>query len=132
MWTGAGTTATVAHTTHGLATNDNVIIRGVVEDVYNGAYQIIVTGPSEYTYTTNEAISSSPATGSPTSTFAFINGTTDNSGYISDTRPVAITQLIAGKVRMSSESPFYQQGSITGEVDNITGFSTTIQLVRDE
>lgn len=130
--TGTSTTATINHTAHGFSTDDNVIIKGANEDVYNGVYQITVNDANEYEYTTNETISVTPATGSLTSTFAYINGTTDTNGYIIDSRSISAAQPISGRVRMSSASPFYQQGSITGEVNNTTGFSTTIQLAGDE
>ena len=130
--TGSGTTATVTHTSHGLTSGDYVIIRGANEDVYNGVYSITVTGTNTYTYTTNETINTSPATGTTTSTFAFISGTTDINGQISDTRVVNNNQPITGWVRKSSSSPYYVQGVITGTVDNQNGFSTTIQLARDE
>jgi len=130
--TGSGTTATVDHTGHGLATNDNVVIRGANEDVYNGAYQITVSDVDTYTYTTNETIGTTPATGTITSTFAFINTTTDGSGYASDSRVVGDDQPIIGWVRKSSSSPYFQQGDIVGSVDSVDGVNFTIQMSRDE
>lgn len=130
--TGTGTTATVTHTSHGLKTGDSVIINGANEDVYNGAHIITVTGVNTYTYTTVSTISSSPATGTITSTFAFINGLTNASGVISDTRSLSSNQPIIGRVRKASSSPYYQQGSIAGTVTTANGFSTTVQLIRDE
>ena len=130
--TGSGTTATVTHTSHGLATGDYVIIRGANEDQYNGVYQITVTGANTYTYTTSETITASPATGAITATFAFISGLTNINGVISDTRQVGTDQPIAGRVRKSSVSSYYQQGLITGTISSVAGYSTIIQLVRDE
>jgi len=129
----SGTTATVAHVGHGMKTGDNVIIKGADQDVYNGAYQITVTGVDEYTYTTNEAIDASPATGTLiTSTFAFINGTTNSSGVISDTRTLSSSQSVLGWVRKSSSQPYYQQGAISGSIDSVNGLGVTVQLVSDE
>ena len=131
--TGSGTTATVAHTTHGLATNDNVVIRGANEDVYNGAYQITVTGVSAYTYTTNETIGTSPATGTITSTFAVINDITSATGVLTDSRTYASgDQLITGKVRKASATPLYRQQPINETIDSADGLSITVQLISDE
>ena len=130
--TGTGTTATVTHNSHGLATGDYVIIEGANEDEYNGVYQITVTGANTYTYTTNETITASPATGTITATFAFISGLTNVNGVISDTRQVGADQPIAGRVRKATVQPYYQQGRLTGTVSSTAGYSTIIQLVRDE
>jgi hypothetical protein len=129
--TGSGTTATVSHTAHGMATGDNVIIAGVNEDVYNGAYTVTVTGANSYTYTTNETIGSSPATGTPISTFAIINEATDGSGIANDSRPFSVDQPMAGWVRQGTTAPYYIGQSFSDTIDSVIGFSVTIQLVRD-
>jgi hypothetical protein len=85
-----------------------------------------------YTYTTNETIGTSPATGTITSTFAFINTTTDGNGQASDSRVVSLDQPIVGWARMSSGSPYYKQGTVSDTVSSTSGFSATIQLVPDE
>ena len=131
--TGSGTTATVIHNSHGLATGDNVIIQGANEDVYNGAFTITKIDTNSYSYTTNYTITSSPATGTITATFAFINASTDGSGIASDEdRLVNSNQPITGWVRSGTSSPYYQQGSITGIVSSSNGFSTTVLLAKDE
>lgn len=130
--TGSGTTATVTHTSHGLSTGDNIIISGVTnDDAYNGAFQITVTGTNTYTYDTTYTISSSPATGTPVATFAFLNGLTNSSGVVSDNRVVASDQPIAGRVRKSSSSPYYEQGTVTGTVDSTDGFSAIVLLAEN-
>lgn len=129
---GSGTTATVTHNSHGLSTDDYIIIAGANEDVYNGVYAITVSDENTYTYTTNETIGSSPATGTVTATFAFIATTTDEYGEVQDQRVVSVDQSISGWARKSSSSPYYQQGAISGTVDNASGFSATILLARDE
>ena len=55
-----------------MATNDWIWIKGVEnDDVYNGAFQITYVNANSYTYTTNDTITSSPATGgSITATFS--------------------------------------------------------------
>ena len=130
--TGSGTTATVSHTGHGLSTGDSVIINGANEDVYNGAYSVTVTDANTYTYTTSETISTSPATGTITSTMAILNDTTDANGQIKDTRSWNNDQPVSGRVRKSSASPYYIQGVISGTISKTSGFSTTIQLIKDE
>jgi hypothetical protein len=132
--TGSGTTATVSHTAHGLTTGDFVIIEGVTnEDDYNGVYQVSVSNDNQYTYTATEILGSSPATGtSITSTFALISGTTNSIGQISDVRSLTANQSVSGWVRKSSDSPYYQQGVISGTVNTSTGLSVIIQLARDE
>lgn len=130
--TGTGTTATVTHTAHGLATNDNVKIEGCTPDVYNGAYQITVTGVNTYTYTTNETIVTSPATGSPVSTFAFINALTDVNGEVSDSRVVSSNQLVNFRVRKYNASPYYRQAGGQRTVDSVLGLSIGASLISDE
>ncbi len=131
--TGSGTTATVSHTGHGLATNDYVLIRGVTnDDDYNGVHQITYINANSYSYTADDTLTS-PASGtSITATFAFISGTTDGSGYISDSRVVGDDQPVVGWVRKSSGSPLFKQGDLVGTVDSTDGLPITITLVRDE
>jgi len=130
--TGSGTTATVVHNSHGLSTGDSVIIEGAEQDVYNGAYQVTVVDSNSYTYTTNETIVYSPASGSTVSTFAVLNGLTDVSGTIDDLRSWGSSQAISGRVRKSSSSPYYQPGPVVGTINNTSGLALTVQLVGDE
>jgi hypothetical protein len=132
--TGVGTTATVTHNTHGLSTGEYVIIKGVTnDDDYNGVYQITVSNENQYTYTATETLEASSAEGtSITSTFAIINGATNSSGIISDSRSLNADQPVAGWVRKSSDTPYYQQGTISGTIDSDSGLSVTLQLARDE
>ncbi len=49
--TRVGTTATLTtNTVHGLTSGDNVIISGAVDTLYNGNFQITVTGVNTFTY----------------------------------------------------------------------------------
>jgi hypothetical protein len=132
--TGAGTTATVAHLGHGYSTGENVLIEGAetASDVYNGAYEIIVTGVDAYTYQTSEAIAVTPAVGTITATTALINEKTDEFGVVSDTRSYNNNQPVSGRVRMSTSSPYYQQSPVTDEVDKTAGKSINVQMIKDE
>jgi len=130
--TGSGTTATVTHTGHGMATNDYVIISGVTnDDDYNGVFQITKISDNSYSYTADDTLEAS-ASGTPIATFAVIHGLTSASGYIKDTRTWSANQSITGWVRKSTSSPYYQQGSISGTINKDSGFSITVQLVSDE
>jgi len=109
--TSSGTTATVAHTAHGLASNDNILISGAVPDTYNGAFTITVTGVDAYTYTL-PATATSPATGTITATMVLINSATGVSGILSDSRtyPTA-DQPVTGWVRKATYGPSFTSGT---------------------
>lgn len=131
--TGSGTTATVAHTSHGLATGDKVRIVGANEDEYNGTFVITYSTDNEYTYTTTSAVTGSPATGTITATFAFIKGTTAGGGVISDQRVLPSgDQPIIGWARKSTASPYYKEALISDTVDDALGKSITVLLISDE
>lgn len=52
----SGTTATVTHTGHGMASNDKVLLRGISNKAEDDTvHQITVTGANAYTYTTTDA-----------------------------------------------------------------------------
>ncbi|KPK55003.1 MAG: hypothetical protein AMS22_05105 [Thiotrichales bacterium SG8_50] len=129
--TSSGTTATVSHTAHGLATDDWVLIEGADQEAYNGAYQITVTGVNGYTYTMTDT-ATSPATGTITSTTVIFNETTNVSGQVSDTRSLSTDQNVIGKARKSSATPFYRSSPITETISSSTGLSLTVLMIPDE
>lgn len=129
--TSSAGTATVTHTAHGLSTNDYVVIRGAQPDDYNKQAQITVTGANTYTYSVASGISS-PATGTPVSSFAPLSGVTDANGDISDTRTWTSSQAIKGWVRKSTSAPYYRQFPFTGTVNSTSGLSINITMVSDE
>ncbi len=129
--TSSGTTATATHTAHGLSTNENVQISGAVEGSYNGAFAITVTDANTYTYTM-DASTTSPATGTIIATVALISGLTNASGIITDTRSFGADQVVEGRVRKSSASPFYKTSAISATVDANNGVPINIQLLSDE
>lgn len=129
--TRSGSTATVTHTGHGLATNDKVAIEGANQQEYNGVYQITVSDANTYTYTVS-GTPTSPATGTIISTYTALEGLTDVNGEISASRAFSTDQPVTGWARKSSGSPYYKTAGISGTIDTATGFSTTAQMVSDE
>ena len=127
----SGTTATVTHAAHGLATNDYVIIEGCNEGEYNGGWKITWGSTSTYTYTMTGS-PSSPATGTPVSTFAPLYGTTDDSGNISDTRTYSSSQPFTGRVRKATSAPYYKTMPISGTIDSSAGASITVNMISDD
>ena len=127
----SGTTATVTHTAHGLATNDKVLIQGASHLANNGIFSITVTGTGTYTYTMGSAPGSNP-TGTIVSTFIVLSGTTDVNGQITMSRVFASDQPVVGWARKSSGSPYYKTGPINGTVDSVSGATLSAVLVLDE
>jgi hypothetical protein len=127
----SGTTATVTHNSHGMATDDKVEINGASHWQNNGPFQITVTDANTYTYTMPSDPGSSP-TGTITSTFVALEGTTNGSGILSTTRSYATDQPVTGSVRKSTSSPYYKTAPLNGTVDSADGFNGVGVLVLDE
>lgn len=128
--TGTATCTTTA--VHGLATNDNVVIRGAQPDGYNKVAQVTVSSTTVFTYTVDSGLSS-PATGTPIVSFVALHGLTDVSGNISASRTWGANQSLKGWGRKkNSVSPFYKDGDIAYTVDNVNGNSTNVVLQPDE
>lgn len=126
------TTATVTHTAHGLESNDKVALLGITDKVEDiGIHQITVTDANTYTYTTTDSGSTS-YTGTITSTFVALNGTTDGSGVLSTSKVYPSAQPVVGWTRKSSGSPYLQEGVLVGTVSSTTGFSGTAVMLSDE
>jgi hypothetical protein len=129
--TNSGTTATVAHTAHGMLTNDKSLINGASIDANNGVYAITVTSADQYTYTMGSTPGSNP-TGTITATWTALYGTTDANGQISMSRVFSVDQPVSGWARKSTSSPYYKTGPISGTIDSGTGTSLTALLLSDE
>lgn len=127
----SGTTATVTHTAHGLATGDKVCIRGASHQANNGTQTITVTAANTYTYTMTSTPGSSP-TGTITSTFVALEGLTNASGEISVSRVYPSDQPISGRIRKSTSSPYYKSSPISGTVSSTLGVTLTGLMIRDE
>lgn len=128
----SGTTATVSHTGHGMATTDKVVIYGAEYNENNGVHSITVTGVDSYTYTMSSAPGDGSVSGTITSTFVALYGDTDINGEIETSRVYSASQPVTGWARKSSSTPYYKQGPIVGSISNTTGFDNTAILIRDE
>lgn len=131
--TRSGTTATVSHTAHGMATNDKIVLEGITdktEDNYK-VLQITVSDANTYTYTTTDSGSTS-YTGTILCTFVALNDLTNASGIAATSRVYSSDQPVVGWIRKSSASPFLQEGVLVGTVSSSAGFSGTGVMLADE
>ncbi len=128
--TRSGSTATVTHTAHGLRTGQKVFITGANQIEYNGIHSITVTGTNAYTYTVS-GTPTSPATGTITSTFVFIDGTTDGSGEISVDYRFNTNQDVEGVARKGSSSPYFKSTPFSATVTS-AGLTQTVFMISDE
>jgi hypothetical protein len=126
----SGTTATVSHTGHGMATGDKVLIAGGSLAANKGVFATTYISVDSYSYTMSSTPGSNP-TGTITSTYVALEGLTSVLGVITMSRAFETDQPITGWARKSTDTPYYQQGAITGTISSTTGFSTTVQLVEN-
>ena len=130
----ASTTATVTHTSHGMAVNDKFSLKGITDKVEdNSGTQTIVTSAdaNTYTYTTTDSGSTS-YTGTIISTGVVIEGTTDVNGDISDTRTWSGNTDLVGVVRKATGAPFFKDFPISGTVDTSAGLVIGIKMQLDQ
>ena len=127
------TTATVAHTAHGMSTNDKIIVKGITDKVEDngGVKTITVLDANSYTYPTTDSGSAS-YTGTIIVTFVALSGLTDINGEISTSRVYSLAQPVTGSARKSSASPFLQAGILNGSVSTSLGFDGSAVMVSDE
>jgi hypothetical protein len=128
--TNSGTTATVTHTGHAMATNDKVMIKGASHVANNGVFTITVTNANTYTYTMGSTPGSNP-TGTIKATFIVLEGLTDASGNISASRVYPSAQPVIGWARKSSADPYYKPAAIGGSVSSTLGLSASVQMIPD-
>jgi len=131
--TRSGTTATVSHTAHGMATNDKIVLEGITDKVEDNfkIFQITVLTANSYTYQTT-ASGSTSYTGTILSTFVALSGLTNASGILSTSRVYPTNQPIVGWTRKSTSTPFLQEGVLVGTVNSNTGFAGTAVMLADE
>jgi hypothetical protein len=127
----SGDTATVTHTSHGMKTNDKVVISGASLQANNGVFTITKINDNSYYYTMGSSPGSSP-TGTIKCSFVFLEGLTDVYGEISMSREIGATQLVTGWARKSSSAPYYKQGPLSGSVITTGNSTFTAILSPDE
>ena len=129
--TRSGSVATATCAAHGLVDGTKAFIKGATQPEYNGVYVVTVTGANTFTYTVS-GTPTTPATGTITTTGVVIDGVTNGSGIISDTRSHAASQPITGKIRRATTGTKYRTYDFSGTIDSGVGFSTTAQMALDE
>lgn len=129
--TRSGSTATVSHTAHGLATNQYVVIRGAGEEEYNKVAQITVTGANSYTYTVS-GTPTTPATGSPVASAVIVYGVTGAPGTVTDSRTFASNQPVKGWIRKTSSAPYYKTAPLSGTISSTAGATFTGVMIEDQ
>lgn len=130
--TRSGTTASVAHTGHGIASGKKMVIRGSDDPLYNGVFVITNVTVNAYDYTMNGTPAASPATGTILASGVILEGLTDASGDISDSRPITLNTPIKGFARKSTSSPRFKSFTLAGTVDSSNGESINIRMILDE
>jgi len=66
------------------------------------------------------------------STGVVLEGTTDSSGEISDSRSYTLDQPSEGVVRKATTSPIYKDSPISGDIDAADGLTVGVQMILDE
>lgn len=129
--TRSGSTASVAHTSHGLSNGDEVQIKGADQDEYNGIKTISNVTTNAYDFTV-AGTPTTPATGTITATSVILNADSNGSGIVTDTGfPFSSDQPVTGRVRKGSASPYYKTTAVSGTITS-GGFSSTVFMVSDE
>lgn len=128
--TQTGGTVTAAHTAHGMADGDLVVIREAVESEYNGTFPITNSTANDYDYII-QGNPSSPATGTILASGAVVFGLTDSNGEIADTRTWTSSQVIKGTGRKKTSEPVYETGNFTGTISNAADTTLTSVMQPD-
>ena len=129
--TRVGDVATVAHTGHGLSTNQKVEIEGAAQNEYNRIKTITKIDADSYSYAVTGS-PTTPATGTIISTAIVIAGLTNASGQISDTRVIASDQDFTGKASKGSHSPVYISQDLSGTIDSNDGKDISLLMIPDD
>jgi len=129
--TNSGTTATVLHYSHNMATNDKIVINGASHWENNGVFSITVIDTDRYSYTMPSSPGSDP-TGTITATFCALEGLTGAGGTVTTSRAYSSNQPVVGWARKSSAAPYYKTAPLSGEVDSSAGFSSTAVMILDQ
>lgn len=126
----SGTTATVTHSGHGMATGDKVRIRGASLDANNGVFTITKSDDNTYTYTMGSSPGSNP-TGTIKADFVFLKGLSNSDGEVYMDRAIPASQLAVGWARKSSSAPYYKTGAVAGTVSSSGDTTFSAILISD-
>lgn len=132
--TRTGGTANVVFNSHGMANGELVMISGANQAEYNGVKTVANSLTNTFTFGVTGS-PTTPATGTITATGVLINELTTAGGLADDTRSMSVNQPVTGWVRKSDTlggSPHYRSFNISGTVDNATGLSISVQMIRDD
>lgn len=128
------TTATVTHTGHGLATNDEVLIAGITDKTEdNGVHTITKIDANSYSYTTTNS-GSTAYTGTKKVTFVFLKGLANagtGTNELSMSRSIPSNQPVLGWARKGSGAPLYKTGNIAGTVSSTADSSFSAVMISD-
>jgi hypothetical protein len=129
--TRTGSTAYVAHTSHGYQTGQKVVIFGADQGEYNGIKTITYSNANEYTFTVS-GTPATPATGTITSHKVILDADTNASGIVEDTAYNYVSDLnVEGRARKGSAATYYKTSPISGTITSAAGFDATIFMVED-
>jgi hypothetical protein len=127
----SGSTASVAHTSHGMLDGQEVTIRGANEPEYNIRAAITNVTTNAYDYTVS-GTPDSPATGTITSTAVILDALSDASGIVQDTSfNFTADQAVIGTARKATSSPRYKTSKISGTITS-AGLDATVVVVLNE
>ena len=135
--TRSGTTATVSHTAHGMATNDQVNITGITNAnklADNSVHTITWLSANSYSFATADS-GDTTYTGTIKSTFVFLKGEATagtGSNEISMSRAIPSNQPVTGWARKSTSAPYYKEGAISGTVLSTGDTTFSPVLISDD
>lgn len=128
--TRSGSTATVAHTAHGLVTGQKVMISGANQGEYNGVFTITYVDANSYSYTVS-GTPTTPATGTIKAYLVVLDGSTNASGVLEELAFAYTADLdVDGKIRKGTSAPYYRTSPLSGEITE-DGLALTAFMVKD-
>ena len=130
------TTASVAHTAHGMLNGNKVLIEGAVQPEYNGIQTISNVTTNAYDYTVAGA-PTTPATGTIIATAVIIDELTTAGGLADDIRTYTADQDIDSvrswmRKASSGDDPKYKTATVAGTIDSAAGLSIQVQMIKDQ
>ena len=129
--TRSGSTASVSHTAHGMVSGNKVQISGANQQEYNGVKTISNVTTNAYDFTVT-GTPTTPATGTIIATGVVLEGNTNVSGVISESRTWSTDQPVTGFARKSTTSPFFKTAPINATISSSSGLSQSAVLISDE